>query len=351
MSLTLMQRHLDLGRLAAIELATQVLTTASTLVWALFDPSVWALLGGTVIGYVARVAMSYVVARGAPLGFGWERESIRQLLRFGVWIFFSTALFFLTTQADRLLFGWLLSVKTLGVYGVAMALAMIPTQLAWNLGNFVLLPTFSRQAQAGQSLEASYRRLQLLVLVPGALPVAGLLACGPELVEILYDPRYQAAGWMLQLAAVGTWFQIPQALSANALLALGEPHWMAIANAMKLVGMVVLVSAGYLLFGAGGAIGGVAISETLRWASLAYGVRRRGLPGFRADLTCSLLVLAAGAAALLATELVRRAGFGPLARLAAGVAALLAVWLPAAALLLRDHLQPLWLRFGRRVNG
>ena len=347
-SMSLMQRHLDLARLAGIELATQVLTTASSIVWALLDPSVWALIGGTLIGFAARVGLSYALAPQAPLGFGWERESIRQLLRFGVWIYVSTALFFVTTQADRLIFGKLLSVETLGIYGLAMALAGIPSQLLWSVGNFVLLPTFSRQVQAGGALDVAYRRLQLPVLVLGVLPVVGLLACGPELIEVLYDDRYLDAGWMLQLAALGTWFQIPQALSANALLAVGAPQWMVICNALKLGGMLLLVPAGYLLFGAPGAIGGVAVAEVFRWASLGLAVGRRGLPGLRGDVGCTLLLGAASFAGWLAAHALGREGFSALPRLCAGVGASLGVWLPVAAWLLRDDLQLAWARVARR---
>jgi O-antigen/teichoic acid export membrane protein len=348
MSMSLMQRHLQLGRLAGIELATQVITTGATLCWALLDPSVWALIGGSLIGFGARVVMSYALAPGAPFGFAWDAESLRQLLRFGVWIYISTALFFVTTQADRLIFGRLLSVETLGIYGLALALAGIPSQLLWSIGNFVLLPTFSRQLQAGRALDVAYRRMQLPVLVLGALAVAGLLACGPELIDVLYDDRYLDAGWMLQLVAVGAWFQIPQALSANALLASGAPQWMVTANAMKLGGMVLLVPAGYLLFGAPGAIGGVAAAEAFRWGSLALAVRLRGISGAKADVGCTLLVGAASLAGWLAADALGREGFTVLPRLCAGVGALLAVWIPVAAWLLRADLQLAWARVARR---
>jgi O-antigen/teichoic acid export membrane protein len=345
-SLGLMQRHLDVGRLAAIELSTHFVGAIATIGWALVHPSAWALVGGNLIGFTTRLALSYALGREAPIGFGWDRESLRQLMRFGAWIFLSTALFFLTTQADRLIFGKLLSVETLGVYGVAMALATIPSQLIWSFGNFVLLPAFSRQAQAGLALDSAYRRVQWPVLMLGGLPVIGLLACGPQLIDVMYDDRYLAAGWMLQLAAIATLFQIPQALSANALLATGAPQWMAIGNAMKLGGMVLLAPAGYVLFGAPGAIGGVAVAESFRWAGLALAVGRKGLPAFRADIACSLLLTAAALAGWLATHAI--AGAGALPRLCAGVAALLAIWLPAAAWLLRHDLQLVWARIARR---
>ncbi len=350
-SLLRMQRNIQLGRLARIELGTQAVAFSATVSWAYVSPTVWALIGGALVGHLVRVVLSHALAQGAPIGFAWERESVGQLIRFGKWIFVSTALFFLTAQADRLLFGKLFSFEVLGVYGNALVLATLPVQLIWSVGTSVLLPAFSEQARAGQALDSTYRRLQLPVLMLGGLPVVGLLACGPDLVRILYDPRYWEAGWMLQLLAVGAWFQIAQTLSSNALLALGAPHWMAIANAVKLGGMMALVPLGYALHGAGGAIGALAATETFRWATVTFAAARRGLPGWRTDLGCALVVGVAGLAGWLAADAMRSAGWGMISRLCGGVLALLAVWLPAAGLLLRNDLAMLWARVPRRRSA
>ena len=347
-SLMRMQRNMQLGRLAGLELTTQLVQFAATVAWAYAHPSVWALIGGALIGHSVRMGLSHVLARGAAFGFAWEREAVGQLLHFGKWIFVSTALFFVTAQADRLLFGKLFDFAMLGIYGNALVLATLPVQLLWSVGNFVLLPAFSEQVRNGEALGATYRRLQLPVLMLGGLPVAGLLACGPELIEVLYDPRYWEAGWMLQLLAVGAWFQVAQTLSSNALLALGAPHWMAIGNAVKLGAMVAVVPVGYALQGAGGAIGALAATETFRWATFTFAAERRGLPGWRTEGGCALVVGAASAAGWFATDALRSGGWGAIPALCGGVAALLAVWLPASGLLLRNDLSMLWARVPRR---
>jgi O-antigen/teichoic acid export membrane protein len=339
-----MQRHLELGRLAAIELTAQALSVALTVAWAFAVPSVWALVGGAVVGSLLKLILSHVLARGERSHFAWEAKSTRDILEFGKWIFLSTILAFLAGQADRLLLGKLFSVATLGVYGIALVLASLPIQVVFSVGNYVLLPGFSRQAEDPTALSSSYRSLQLPVLILGGLPVAGLVACGPELIEVLYDPRYAEAGWMLQLLAVGVWLQMPQALSVNVLLAVGAPRWLAIGNAMKLVGMLLLAPGGYELFGVPGAIGGLAAAEAFRWATFAFAVGQHGLPAWRADLGCTALVALVALAAYLAGESLRPSGVSAVTRLCAGVAVLLAVWIPASALLLRDQLPELWTR-------
>jgi O-antigen/teichoic acid export membrane protein len=340
-----MQRHLELGRLAAIELITQVLSVGIMITWAYLVPSVWALVGGGVAGAALKLMLSHLLTTGERARFAWEPWAARHILHFGKWIFLSTILAFLVGQADRLLFGKLLTVALLGVYGIALVIAGLPIQLFWSLGNFVLLPAFSRHAATPASLIKNYRKLQLPLLILGGLPIAGLVACGPELIELLYDPRYGDAGWMLQLLALGVWLQVPQTLSGTALLAVGQPRWVAVGNAMKLLGMGILVPAGYAVFDVRGAIGGLAIAEAFRWGTFVFAMGRRGLPTLAVDLGCTLLLGAVALAGYFGVDSLRGSGFSSLERLLAGGAGLLAVWIPAAAMLLRDQLPGAWTRF------
>ena len=337
-SLLRMQRQLKIRSLMMIDLMSQTLALAVMVVWTIVHPTVWALVVGTLVGALMKTILSHVLYRAESLGFGWDAGAVHELLHFGKWIFLSTIAFFLAGQADRLIFGRLLSLAMLGVYGIAATLAALPTQMVWSVGLSVLLPTFSRQVQSGGSLVAEYRRVQLPVLLAGALPVACLAACGPELISVLYDKRYADAGWMLQLLSLGIWLQVPQATSANALLAVGRPRWMAIGNWTKLAAMLALLPLGYWLFGPAGAIGGLAAAEGSRYATFAFAVRTHSLPSFSVDLPVSALVLVAVAAGRLLAGALDRAGAGPLAQLGGGLAAALAVCLPVSLFLLRHEL-------------
>jgi len=344
MSLIRMQRHLELGRLAAIDLTTGVIGTVVMIVWAFLSPSVWALVYGGLVGSLLKLGVSHYFSRGESLGFAWDRESAGQLLHFGKWIFASTVLFFLSGQADRLIFGRLLDVAVLGVYGIAFMLATMPTQVLWSVGSFVLLPAFSRTAATHGGIEPSYRQLQLPVLLIGGLPVAMLIACGPELIALLYDSRYADAGWMLQILACGTWMQVPQTLSGNAIVALGVPRWMAVGNALKLVGIAIFLPIGFAALGAPGAIAGLAAAEAFRYATFAFAARGFGLPVLRADLLCSVLVLVLVAAGRLTIGALADAGSTTLVKLCSASGVIGLIWLGASAWALRREIPGLYER-------
>lgn len=277
-ALVKLQRHLRVKKLVAIELAAQFWSNAVTITWALIEPSVWALVWGGLVGSFGKMVLSHLFAREHRCHFAWERESIRQLVDFGKWIFLSTVLFFLAGQSDRLIFGRLFSVGQLGVFSIAMTFATIPTQVIWRIGNAVVFPALSRRRETEAGLVPVYRRAQMPLLVLGGLPVIVLLATAPELIEILYDPRYADAGWMLQLLAIATWVQIPQASSGSVLLALGMPRWIAIANGVKFSGLLICLPMGYYAFGDAGAIAGLAGAELFRYSTLAIAIRGSSFP-------------------------------------------------------------------------
>ncbi len=333
-----LRRHLAVRRLAAIDVSGQLLTGLATVAWAWFWPSVWALVWGGLFGAIAKLAISHWATGSHRCRIAWEATARADLLGFGKWIFLSTILFFLAGQADRLIFGRLLSVSTLGVFSIAATLAAIPTQVVWQIGHSILFPALSRRSHEPEGLRRVYLRSLRPLLVLGALPVACLAAAGPALVELLYDPRYEEAGWMLQILAVGAWFQIPQASSGSAVLALGQPRALAISNGAKFIGLVVFLPLGYASFGVAGAIAGVAAAELVRYASLALAMRSAKLPGLALDLAMTAVVATLGAAGLLATRAVEGMGGGAGGRLAVCVLAIVGLWLPISLFVLRAEL-------------
>jgi O-antigen/teichoic acid export membrane protein len=337
-SLFKLQRHLRVKKLAAIELTAQLFSNVVTITWALVDPSVWALVWGGLVGSAGKMLLSHTVAREHRCRFAWERRSLSELIDFGKWIFLSTVLFFLAGQSDRLIFGRLLSMTELGVFSIALTFATTPTQVVWRIGNAVVFPALSRRRESEGGLVPVYRRAQMPLLVLGSLPVIAMIGCASELIEVLYDPRYANAGWMLQLLGLATWVQIPQASSGSLILAVGIPRWIAIANGVKFVGLVICLPLGWFFFGTAGAIAGLAGAEVFRYVTLAIAVRGLKLPILRADIAATLFVAAVTLTTVEVTGWLGEAGYGALVRMAAGLCLVIVLWVPGAALLLRREI-------------
>ena len=291
-----LNRHLEVGRLTVRNLVAQVIGSAVMVVWAMLSRSVWALVAGNIAIVAASLWLSHTLLPGVRNRFHWDRSAASELMKFGRWIFVSTVLTFLALQGDRLIFGKLLSRAEFGVYGVAAMMASLPTMTLMRLGSTVVFPAYSR-AKAKDSKDAianggngsrdgaspnaaspdgneittvgpQFQRVFDLVRLPllaaGGLAAAGLIAGGPPLIQIMYDPRYHAAGAMLQLLAIGGWFQVLQVSNGSALLALGSPKSIAASNVAKLLAMVIFIPLGFTLRGLLGAIVGMIVAEVLK---------------------------------------------------------------------------------------
>lgn len=285
-----MYRNVDLARVSLIDFGSQSIGLLAIVVWALVDPSPWALVFGSLAGSLAELVLSFVALPGIRNHFRLEREALRELVHFGRWIFLSTALTFLVMQSDKLIFGKLVDKAMLGVYGFGVAISSMPVLLLGRIESAVFLPVFSRVHNAGEDLQPVFERVRRPWLILGGWVLAGLCGGGQAAVDLLWDTRYADAGWITQLLAIAGWFGILELTYGAALLARGQAKWLAAGNAGKLAGMVLLIPLGYHLDGFRGAVLGIVVSEVVRYLLSVYALHRLGLRGWPLDLTLSLWV-------------------------------------------------------------
>lgn len=321
-------RHLHMRALVLVEIGSQAAALATMVTWASFDRSVWALVAGGVVNAVVKMALSHLALPGERDGFAWDTSAAQALIRFGRWIFISTAITFFVQQSDRLVFGKMIPLTMLGVYSMAVMLATMPTTALGGLASQVLFPYLSRVHREGRALNELFDRRREPLLVLAGWSLSGLVAGGPVIVRLLYDDRWLSAGWIVQLLALAGWFSALEITNGSFLLARGDSRLVAAAGAAKLAGMLALIPIGYQIAGFPGAVAGYVASESLRYAASLGAVRSRGLLGWSLDARLTAIgALAAGAGALVA----RLGEAWPDWLAAAGVfAAVTLVWAPRA---------------------
>ena len=99
------QRNMQYSRNTLLEFSNELVGLVATLTWAYVHPSVWALVGGAVIGKFYHVAASHLILPGIRNRFHWDAKAFSELLHFGKWIFFSSVIFLLYAQGDRMILG------------------------------------------------------------------------------------------------------------------------------------------------------------------------------------------------------------------------------------------------------
>jgi O-antigen/teichoic acid export membrane protein len=302
-------REIAIGRLTVVDLASQAAGLAVMVIFGLSSRSIWALVAGGIAGNSFRLVFSHALLPGRRNRLCWERKSAAALLLFGRWIFMSTLLTFMVMQSDRLIFGKLVSMSMLGVYSIATIWSTFPTQVLSHVFQTVLFPMLSRVHNDGGDVGAAYRSMRAPWITASGWLTACLVSGGPTLIRFLYDERAAAAGPILQVLSVGTWFLSLEMSNGSALLARGKPKWVAAGSAAKLLGMVILIPVGLALYGFPGAVGGFAVSELFRYVVSLVGAHGSRLRGYRLDFWSTVVIALTSLLGLSTRDVVRRAQF------------------------------------------
>jgi O-antigen/teichoic acid export membrane protein len=261
-SLLILARHMGIGKISFLETLGQVVYLAVTIVWAMIHPSLWALVGGRLASDLVRTICSYFILPELRPRFALEKESVRSLIQFGRWILIGTALTFLAQQSDRIILGRLVSVISLGVYGVAFALSDLPRQIIGQFATRVGFPFIARFAQhPREEYRAVLLKYRMPVLAVGGLGLILVIVTGDQVVLHLYDQRYRDAAWMVGILALGLWHTTLYSTVSPAILALSKAHYNAVANLVFCVSLFTLLPLGFHYFGMLGAVIAVAIGD------------------------------------------------------------------------------------------
>lgn len=265
-NLALAERELHGRLLARLELSYQLATMLVTVSLAWTFQSVWALLLGTVFGGILRTTLSHLWFPGPRLRPCWERESVREIFGFGKWIFVSSIIGFLAGHGEKLILAASLSAASFGIFSIASTLLSAVMGVYSTLNGRVIFPSLSealRSTDKSAVIRVYARVQQMADLLLGGL-AGGLLMAGHWLVWLLYDARYQDAGWMLQYLGLGL-LAIRHQVVEQLMFAHSQPAWVSANNALRAVALIVLIPLGLKLGGEQGAVLGVVLSQFASW--------------------------------------------------------------------------------------
>ncbi|MGH7255098.1 MAG: oligosaccharide flippase family protein [Nitrospirales bacterium] len=207
-ALALLLRNLHLRQRVSLDLTRRVVEAAVTIGLALWLHSAWALLMGQLVGFGVGCVGSYVVAPFRP-HLAWDVPALRRFLWYAKYANLTSLFAFGVVSGGEFVIGRVLGIEALGVYQVAMAIPMLIGVRASLMLNQISFPAYAmlRHDRAGM-LRAFSLQIGLvgLLLVPLG---AGLAVLAPELVPVLFGPRWLPTVEplrILSLYAVGAGF-------------------------------------------------------------------------------------------------------------------------------------------------
>lgn len=154
----LMRRHMQFGKLAIIQIASQVITLGVTIVLALLGWRYWALVGGSIAAALAGVLLTFFFCPWIPGGMK-KGTGVRDMLKFGGHLTGFNFINYFARNADNMLIGKFIGANALGLYTKAYSLFMLPISQIRGPLNQVALPVLSSLRNQPDRYVKYYQRL------------------------------------------------------------------------------------------------------------------------------------------------------------------------------------------------
>jgi O-antigen/teichoic acid export membrane protein len=199
--------------------------------------------------------------------------------------------------------GGLLSAKDFGVYSIAIIIVAMVHELGTKITSTVTHAALSEVHRTDpQGMKRVYYKMRLPIDAVSFFCFGLLVVTGPALIGLLYDPRYAAAGLVLQILAV-SFVVIGPNTSGNVYMITGQPWLQSFLIGVRLVAMVVGVAVLTRMYGLAGAAWGVAIGHLATLPPIFVLKRRHGLLDIRRELIGPAVAVVGVASGLLVTAL------------------------------------------------
>jgi O-antigen/teichoic acid export membrane protein len=279
-------RHLHLGTLFKLEFGSQTLSVAINLIGAYLGYGLVSLLVGQLVGTIVLCVWSHFLPVSTHRDRWHMDPKIRgEVLRFGRWIFLSSALTVVATRGDSAMLGRMLGPAMLGLYNLATNIADLPETLSFRIVNSVLYPTMSRTfTEAPDTFRKVYYHLRFYFDAAAHTALGGLAALSGLVIDLLYDDRYQGASIMLAVFAVRASIGVMVSPWESAFFARGQTHFGFRRALVSSIALVIAMPLGYHWFGYHGVIWGTVAARATSLLVLWPPAYMEGLLSFRREL-------------------------------------------------------------------
>jgi O-antigen/teichoic acid export membrane protein len=279
------QRRLDQRAYNLHELLSQAMHLTILVVWAYHAPSIWALVGGGLIGGILRTALGYWVFPGPLHRWRWDPSILQDFAQMGRWIFLASATMFAAEQSDRLILAKLVDWQTIGVYAIAYNLSNIPRELVKTFSYQVIYPAVVQAAgESRDILRTKILKQRRLLLWGSAIILATLVTSGDLVIDLLYNAKYAQATWMMPLLCGGIWFSVLFYTISQVLIAIDKPMYAAQCNVVRFLLIAIGIPVCFHFWQLPGAILAIAFSDMPLYLANLYGLKREQLSCIQQDI-------------------------------------------------------------------
>lgn len=218
----LLTRDMKFKYIATIGFFSALIASITTLILALLDFGVWALVWGNLSGFIfGGIALNIVVKNLYIPNF--SLSGIRKVIGFGGLVTTDRMLWYLYSEFDVFIIGKFLGKDLLGIYAVAKQLASIPMVKISQVLTDIAFAAFSRIQDDLEKVSRHFlKSVRLMSFI--AFPVFfGIASVATEIVDIFLGEKWELVAIPLQLLSLVLPLRMLQSIVPSALMGLGRP--------------------------------------------------------------------------------------------------------------------------------
>jgi O-antigen/teichoic acid export membrane protein len=250
-----LQRHMSFGPFVLSRLIADVAITILAWPIAKWTENYTAFLYISILHVMVGVVASHVIAKRRFI-VKWDYQIFRRIFVFGWPLLLNAILMFTMFQGDRIILANAYTKTELGVYSIALSIAMLMPTLIGGILSQVLLPYLSKFQNDKIQLENKLSYIAMVVALISTLIAASTIIAGPAFISIIYTKKYILAGtvigWLGVMHSIRLLRQIPILVS----IALGDTINALVANIFRQSGLLFALVVAL----SGGSISQIAIS-------------------------------------------------------------------------------------------
>lgn len=284
-------RERRMSRIAAYRLAVALFGFVSSVAFAWLWENAMALI---IAGVAASFFASFAAFLVHPLpGYRPKihKSCQHQIVNFGKWIFFSSVIYFVASNFDRLYLPTQIPLFLFGIYNISRSLTDAVTQMGAQVNRVVVLPAVSRSKGALRDKRSRLATIRFVGLGVISAAIGVLIASADLLVTVIFDERYQMASVIFPVLLFGCWFTIHASVVETTLMGMGFPAAMVSGNLLRLISTVIGLPLAIAMSSFALALVIVSLADLPRYFWLTWHAVRKGVSFGKQDPALFLIMI------------------------------------------------------------
>jgi lipopolysaccharide exporter len=284
------------------ELLATLLSAVFGIVYCYFSRDFWGMVYAALLNRLLLVLLSHRFYRDLRPHLQYDRTAAREIFKYTRFVMPSSMLTLVLDQFDKAAFLRLFELPLLGVYGLASNIASPIEGLIGKASHMVLYPRCAHNFRANRDSFSLRYYTENIRLFAGTLAIPAVIGGAAHLiVTLLYDPRYERAGAVLQAFMVRAVLLALATPAEQMLIAAGEVRVILFGNVFRAMWLPIACLTGYYFFGFMGFTYGTALSGLPPLIYYLWLQRHKGLLIARYEIYRVMFVCAVAAAAYFAS--------------------------------------------------